>query len=230
MDARILDGGIKPDGGAAKAHSRPAVAKGNRKARLWWLKQLHTWHWVSAAISLIGMLLFAITGITLNHASTISAEPRVAQGSATLPAPLLAQIKAAPAEGAPLPDAVADHVAGAVALDAHGKPGEWSEEEVYVALPGPGRDAWVSIDRATGAITSEHTDRGWISYFNDLHKGRNSGDAWFWFIDVFAVACIVFTITGLFLLQLHAKHRPSTWPLVGLGLVIPLVIAILFIH
>jgi hypothetical protein len=230
MDARTLDGGTKPDGGAAKAPPRPAAVRGNRKARLWWLKQLHTWHWVSAAISLIGMLLFAITGVTLNHASTISAEPRVTQGAATLPAPLLARLKATPAEGAPLPDAVADHVEGAVALDAHGKPGEWSEEEVYVALPAPGRDAWVSIDRETGAITSERTDRGWISYFNDLHKGRNSGDAWFWFIDVFAVACIVFTVTGLFLLQLHARHRPSTWPLVGLGLVIPLVIAILFIH
>jgi hypothetical protein len=230
MDARTLDGGTKPDDGAAMAPPRPAAVRGKRKARMWWLKQLHTWHWVSAAISLVGMLLFAITGITLNHASTISAEPKVTQGSAILPAPLLAELKATPAEGAPLPDAVADHVESAVALEAHGKPGEWSEEEVYVALPGPGRDAWVSIDRATGDITSELTERGWISYFNDLHKGRNSGDAWFWFIDVFAVACIVFTITGLFLLQLHAKHRPSTWPMVGLGLLIPLVIAILFIH
>lgn len=232
MDARTLDGGTKSDGGAPRAPAKPVGAKsrGNKKARMWWLKQLHTWHWVSAAVSLVGMMLFAITGITLNHAASISAEPKVTQGAATLPAPLLAQLKASPAEGAPLPDAVADHIKSAVALDAHGKPGEWSEEEVYVALPGPGRDAWVSIDRESGAITSELTNRGWISYLNDLHKGRNTGNAWFWFIDIFAVACIVFTITGLFLLQLHAKHRPSTWPIVGLGLLIPVVIAILFIH
>ncbi|GAA3254952.1 hypothetical protein GCM10020258_13050 [Sphingomonas yabuuchiae] len=75
-------------------------------------------------------------------------------------------------------------------------------------MPRPGGDAWVSIDRASGAITSERTDRGWISYLNDLHKGRNAGTAWFWFIDVFAVACIVFTLTGLLLLQMHARHRP----------------------
>jgi hypothetical protein len=197
---------------------------------MWWLKQLHTWHWVSAAVSLIGMMLFAITGITLNHAASISAEPQVTQGSAKLPASLLTALKTPTDPAAPLPDAVADHVKGAVGLDAHGHSGEWSEEEVYVALPGPGRDAWVSIDRASGAITSELTDRGWISYFNDLHKGRNSGDAWFWFIDIFAVACVVFTITGFFLLQLHAKHRPSTWPMVGLGLVIPLLLALFFIH
>jgi hypothetical protein len=212
--------------------SRPAATapKGQRKARIWWLKQLHSWHWVSAAVSLVGMLLFAITGLTLNHAATISAEPRVTHGAATLPAPLLARLAATPGEGAPLPDAVAAHIRGAVALDARGKPAEWSPEEVYVALPGPGRDAWISIDRASGAVTSELTDRGWISYFNDLHKGRNSGTAWFWFIDLFAVASIIFTLTGLLLLQLHARHRPSTWPLAGLGLVIPLVIAVLFIH
>ena len=104
------------------------------------------------------------------------------------------------------------------------------DDEVYVALPGPGRDAWVSIDRQTGEVTSERTDRGWVSYFNDLHKGRNSGAAWFWFIDLFAAACVIFTLTGLLLLQLHARHRPSTWPLVALGTAIPLVIALFLIH
>ncbi len=236
MDARTLTGaaqdGARDGDRGKKAAQAPgnAAGKGNRKARLWWLKQLHTWHWVSAAISLIGMMLFAITGITLNHAASIGAEPQVTQGSATLPAPLLAQLRKTPAAGAPIPDSVADQIESVVKLDAHGRPAEWSQEEVYVALPGPGRDAWVSIDRASGAITSERTDRGWISYLNDLHKGRNTGTAWFWFIDVFAAACIVFTITGFLLLQLHARHRPSTWPLVGLGLLIPVILAILFIH
>ncbi|WP_349356863.1 PepSY-associated TM helix domain-containing protein [Sphingobium nicotianae] len=205
-------------------------AKRRPSARVFWLKQLHTWHWVSAAISLIGMMLFAITGITLNHAASIGAEPKVTQGAGQLAAPLIAELKKTPASGAPIPNAVADEVQHLVKLDTHGKSAEWSEDEVYVALPGPGRDAWVSVDRASGAVTSELTDRGWISYLNDLHKGRNTGSAWFWFIDVFAVACILFTITGFFLLQLHARHRPSTWPLVGLGLLVPALLAVLFIH
>ena len=104
-----------------------------------------------------------------------------------------------------------------VGLDPAGRPGEWSDAEVYVALPRPGGDAWVSIDRASGKITSETTSRGWISYLNDLHKGRNAGAAWGWFIDVFAAACIVFTLTGLLLLQLHSRHRPSTWPIAAAG-------------
>jgi hypothetical protein len=41
---------------------------------------------------------------------------------------------------------------------------------------------------------------------------------------------VVFSVTGLVILKLHATHRPTTWPLVGAGLVIPLLLAILFIH
>lgn len=196
--------------------------------RSFWLKQLHTWHWVSSAACLIGMLLFAITGITLNHAGAIEAEPVVSERSAALPAPLLATLNAA--EGPAVPPAVRDWIDREMAVDLAGRPGEWSAEEVYVGLPRPGGDAWLLIDRASGEVAYELTSRGWISYLNDLHKGRNAGEAWRWFIDAFAVACLAFCITGLILLQLHARHRPMTWPTVGLGLVVPVLIAVLFIH
>lgn len=209
--------------------SRPVRPK--RRLSAFWLKQLHTWHWVSAALSLAGMLLFAVTGITLNHAASIGATPQVTRAEGTLSPRLLESLRAdPPAADSPLPPTVARAVADAVRLDPGKRPAEWSDEEAYVALPGPGRDAWVSIDRSTGAIEAETTWRGWISYINDLHKGRNTGDAWFWFIDVFAAACILFTLTGLLLLQLHARHRPSTWPLVATSAVIPVLIALFLIH
>jgi hypothetical protein len=47
------------------------------RRRSFWLKHLHRWHWISAALSLVGMILFAATGITLNHAGEIEATPRV---------------------------------------------------------------------------------------------------------------------------------------------------------
>lgn len=215
--------------GAAPAAPAPARPP-RRKLRTLYLKQLHTWHWVSAAVSLAGMLLFAITGITLNHAATIGAEPQVTRAEAELPPALLPQLRTPAAADAPLPPEVARAVAEAVKLDPAGRAAEWSDEEAYVAMPGPGRDAWVSVDRASGHISAETTWRGWISYLNDLHKGRNTGDAWFWFIDVFAVACIVFTLTGLLLLQLHARHRASTWPLVATSLIVPLLLAMFLIH
>ncbi len=207
-----------------------ATAKRRRNWRSWWAKQLIAWHWISAGISLAAMLLFAITGITLNHAGAISAEPVVVERSAQLPRALLPAIRTAAQGQATLPAPVAADIARQVGLDATGRPVEWSESEAYVALPRPGGDAWVSIDLTNGAIRAETTDRGWISYVNDLHKGRNAGSAWFWFIDVFAAACILFSITGLLLLQLHAKRRPSTWPLVAGGVALPVLLAVFFIH
>lgn len=199
--------------------------------KTFWLKQLHTWHWISSAISLIGLLLFAFTGITLNHAGEIGADPVTAQKAAQLPAPLLAKLKARvgePAKAA-LPADVAGWVAGQYPTEAKGE-AEWSVDEIYLPLPRPGGDGWIAIDRASGAVTSESTNRGTIAWLNDLHKGRNAGLVWKWFIDVFAFACLTFSLTGLTLLWLHARRRPSTWPLVLVGLAVPAVLAILFIH
>lgn len=199
--------------------------------RSFWLKQLHQWHWISAAVSLIGMLLFAITGITLNHAGQIEAQPKVVSRTATLPPDLMALLAKGPEEGKrPLPVPLEPFLDKAVGADVAGREGEWSPEEVYVALARPGGDAWLSIDRETGAIEHEKTTRGVVSLLNDLHKGRNSGKAWSWFIDIFAVACVIFTVTGLILLQFHARARPLTWPLVALGLAAPVILVILFVH
>ena len=217
----------------ATAGAKAPAAKRKVSAKAFWLKQLHTWHWVSSAISLIGLLLFAFTGITLNHAADVEGEPVVTERSTDLPADLLPLLAPAPAEmdGAqkPLPPQVASWIGKELGQSGAGN-AEWSADEVYLALPRPGGDGWVAIDRHSGAVTSEITDRGWISYLNDLHKGRNSGTVWKWFIDIFAVACFLFALTGLLLLKLHAAKRPSTWPLVAAGFALPALLAIVFIH
>ncbi|ARU05279.1 hypothetical protein CCO03_11840 [Comamonas serinivorans] len=205
--------------------------------RAYWLKTLHEWHWVSSAICLLAMVLFAVTGFTLNHAADIEAKPRITQGETTVPAALLDTLNAEqaklPQNGAhrtPVPAALARWLAHTWQLDASGQEAEWSDGELMVSLPRPGGDAWARIDLDAGQAEYELTDRGWIAYFNDLHKGRHTGSAWRWFIDVFAAACLVFCITGLFILKMHAAKRPFTWPMVGLGLVVPAVLALLFIH
>jgi hypothetical protein len=199
-----------------------------------WLKQLHQWHWISSAICLIGMILFAATGITLNHAASIEAKPAIVSRTAQLPAELAASLKPAAAgesdhKGA-VPAPVRAWLAKALDRAVDGRDAEWNRDEIYLALPRPGGDAWIRIARGSGEVEYEDTDRGWISYLNDLHKGRNAGVAWSWFIDIFAAACLVFSITGLLILKFHAVSRPSTWPLVGLGLVIPALLALLLIH
>lgn len=198
--------------------------------RGYWLRTLHQWHWISAAVCLAAMLLFSVTGITLNHAARIEASPQVNHQTAVLPGSLLRTLPARTGGNAPLPDAVADWIESELGIAVGARAAEWSADEVYLSMPGPGRDAWLSLQRADGAIEFERTDRGWVSYLNDLHKGRNTGPAWGWFIDIVALACIVFTVTGLLLLQLHARQRRMTWPYVGLGVLMPVLLALLFIH
>lgn len=201
-----------------------------QQRRGFWLRTLHHWHWISSALCLAGMLLFAVTGVTLNHAGSIESEPVTTTATAQLPASL-ARLLARGGDGnRPLPPQVAAWLEEELSVSIGEKPAEWSVDEAYLPLPRPGGDGWLSIDRATGAVEHEATTRGAIAYLNDLHKGRNAGTAWKWFIDVFAIACLVFCVTGLFLLQLHARQRPATWPYVGLGLLVPVVLALIFIH
>ncbi|BDB70655.1 membrane protein [Comamonas thiooxydans] len=214
------------------------AASSNAPQRAYWLKKLHEWHWISSAICLIGMLLFAVTGFTLNHAGQIESKPKVESRDAQLPRDLLEKLQQAQKQGVEaadknavgLPAEVDGWLAQQIKVSAKGFAVEWSEDEAYVPMPRPGGDAWLRVDLKEGSIEYEKTDRGWISYLNDLHKGRNTGGAWSLFIDVFAIGCLVFCITGLLILKMHAQRRPMTWPMVGLGLVLPALLVLLLVH
>ncbi len=209
-----------------------AAAEPRKRGKAFWTKQFYLWHWVSSALCLGAMLFFAFTGITLNHAADIPAKPKVTERKATLPPELLKSIT--PGEGPdqkkPLPAEIAAWLAQE--LQQHiGRPtADWSELEIYVSLPRPGGDSWLTLDRESGAVHYELTERGAISWLNDLHKGRHTGKAWSWFLDIFSVSCVVFCLTGLVLLQVHARRRPGTWPVVAAGLLLPVVIIIFFLH
>ncbi|MGG7604370.1 PepSY-associated TM helix domain-containing protein [Massilia sp. BKSP1R2A-1] len=223
---------MNSSGPTTSTPANPAAAlPGARRAM--YLKQLHQWHWISSAICLMAMLLFSFTGFTLNHAAQIEAKPEVTRLKADLPAPLRAQLEQYALEHAdaevPLPSEIADWANASFPVDVRGKRAEWSEQDAYIALPRPGGDAWLRI-AVDGGAEYERTDRGWISWLNDMHKGRNTGEVWSWFIDIFAIACVIFCLTGFLILKYHAANRPSTWPVIGFGIVLPAVIALLFVH
>ncbi|TVP89725.1 MAG: hypothetical protein EA348_07485 [Pseudomonadaceae bacterium] len=212
-----------PADGRARSHLR----------RSWWLRQLMQWHWVSSAVCLIGMLLFALTGITLNHPNALPASTVTKTQSLTLAAAqqnALASLAQTADPLQPLPRDLRRWLGRNIGQPISRADAEWEHGEVYLAMPRPGGDAWLVIDIDTGAVEFEHTHRGSVAWLNDLHKGRNTGPVWSLFIDVFAVACVIFTLSGLFILWLHARQRPMVWPLVAAGALIPLLIILLFMH
>jgi|SRR5690554_82639 len=190
---------------------------------------MHTWHWISSAISLICMMLFAITGITLNHPDWFESDPQEVYQEAQLPDSLLTPL--IQQQTGSLPDAITlwleqqlKHQLAVTKLTP-----EWSSYEIYLQQPIPGGDRWLSINLDDGLVTYSSTDRGWVAWLNDLHKGRNTHWLWTLFLDVFSVAVLVFCLTGLLLLQIHSKNRPSTWYITAGGLLLPTLIILFFL-
>lgn len=196
------------------------------------LKYLYQWHWISSAICLVGILLFAITGITLNHATQIEAKPKIELVQTATPIKINQQLQQLTQQASPLlPKNIEQWLRTQYGISLSDESQiEWSTDEVYISLPKAGGDAWARFSLNNAQFEYESTSRGIISLVNDLHKGRHTGLVWQWFIDVFALACLVFSLTGFFILQQHARRRPMVWPLVGAGLVIPALLVVFFVH
>lgn len=202
-----------------------------QKRRGKWLQTALAWHWISSALALAGMLMFAVTGFTLNHAADITATPRTTVIETVIPATVSAAlVKGASDSPQVLPTEFSRWLRTNHQLSVGYGDVEWSTNELYISLTKAGGDAWLAVDLPEGNLTYESTDRGWIAYLNDLHKGRNTGAAWSWFIDLFALVCLVFCLTGFVVLWLHSRERIAVWPITGLGILTPVLLALLLIH
>lgn len=195
------------------------------------LMTIRKWHWMSSALCFVCMLLFSVTGITLNHAADIEASPTTTHLEGVVPEAVLAEVVVAKEQkNMEVPAIVLRWFSDTHKLNFSRTQAEINDTELYLALPRPGGDAWLSLDTENGKFEYESTSRGWISYANDLHKGRNTGMAWIYFMDLFAIACIIFSVTGFLLLQRYADTRSQTWPLLIAGLVLPVLFMLFLIH
>lgn len=177
----------------------------------------------------MGLILFAVTGFTLNHASQIEAKPVTTTIEKVLPAETLARLQSLQDKQAmTISQALA--IKAATGIDARRIAADVDEDVIYFPMAEPGIDASMTIDRHDGSVVYERTQRGMIAVLNDLHKGRHAGAVWALFIDVIAIACVIFGLTGLGLLWLYARGRRITWPLVALGLALPFILYLLYVH
>lgn len=191
------------------------------------LARLHrTTHWMSSAIGLASLLFFATTGITLNHPEWFHANPSTTAYEIILPVAWREQFARQDA-----PDQLQMLSAEASARWGLGLPRniDGGDTEWVLDYPRPGGVGTVALDVGSGALRYERVDDGLIALVNDLHKGRDAGLAWRIFIDVVALLCLLFALTGTVLLWLYAGRRRSTWPLLGFGAALPLLLFWVFV-
>lgn len=191
------------------------------------------WHWISSAIGLAGLLFFATTGITLNHSGQLESPLEVRQQEWQLPETLHARLQQQVQQESPetLPEGLQLWLEQQLAISLAEVTPEWTDEGLSLELRlSPRTGLSLRIDAETGKAFGEFATQGWVSFFNDLHTNNHNSVAWSWFIDGFAISCIFFCLSGLLLLKRQAYGRPTTWPFVGLGLLIPLVLLLFFLH
>ena len=172
--------------------------------------------WLHVYLSMFGfaaLLLFSITGLTLNHPDWFSGESR-----RTLAGEM--QLSwLAPGDATPARLEIVEHL-----RSAHGISGAVSdftvdERECLVAFKGPGYAADVFIDRTTGTYDGTEIRHGTIAVLNDLHKGRHTGSTWSWVIDLAAIGMVLISLTGFVLLFFIRRRRRSGLLIALIGLI-----------
>jgi hypothetical protein len=182
-----------------------------------------TAHWLHIYLSMASfalVLFFAVTGLTLNHQEWFEHAVKTSLVKGAMPTSLLGK-----------PDALriveyfrnTNHVTGMVG-EVH-----TDEDQVTVAFRGPGYSADATIYRATGKYEIVETRNGFWAVMNDLHKGRDTGTAWKWFIDVSAVLLTLVSITGLALIFFLYKKRTAGLIVACAGLLLCVLLYRLFV-
>lgn len=167
--------------------------------------------WAHTYLSMVAfaiVMFFAVTGLTLNHADWFASQLKTTERSGALPVDWLKDerhklevVEKLRAEG--VHGAVSDY--------------RVDDAQVAVSFKAPGYAADTFVDRATGKYQLTITNNGIVAVLNDLHKGRDSGKAWGWVIDVSAVLLTLVSLSGLLLLFFVYKRRLSGLVMGALG-------------
>jgi hypothetical protein len=173
-----------------------------------WTRTIHI-YLTMAALGL--MLFFAVTGFTVNHEDWFGATtPRVRNVSGTTPVEwVTAEDKLR----------IVEHLRSAMGVSGAMTDFETNDDNYHVVFKGPGRVCEATIARQDGKTDGEIKTFGLAGRINDLHRGRDAGEAWRWVIDASALLIVLASVTGLILwLALPKRRRLGiAWLVVGVG-------------
>ncbi len=179
---------------------RAGVPRARRRTQAWgrWSRWLHVY---TSMISLLVVLFFGITGLTLNHPTwSIFGGPSSRTVTGTLPAGF---DDGSEVDLLTVAEYVRDHdgVRGSVADRQIG------DDQGTLSFKSPGYAAALVFARPSGDYTLTIESQGLLGTLNDLHKGRDTGSKWKWLIDVSAIFLVVVAITGLGIQIFQKKRR-----------------------
>lgn len=171
------------------------------------------------------LILFCASGIVLNHVDWLKNDKNNGVHNIPLPLTLTNQAEKNLHNLPALYPEIEAYLASQHGLTKV-KSIDWEKEDALVMLdyPLPAGFAFAELDFISGELNLEYQTGGFLSLIGDLHKGRHSGEAWSWVIDISAVLMILFAITGMIILFQNRKKRLVGIWLTVLGVATPIVI------
>ena len=162
-------------------------------------------HWgllIHIYVSMAGftlVLLFAITGLTLNHQDFGWTEPKIETSEIDIPAAALEH---------PSRESIGKYLQDVLHVKSPATDYREDDQQIQVTFAAPGHRSLVTIDRSAKKGEVEFESRGILGRLDDLHKGFDSGRVWYWMIDITAVLLSISSLTGMItLLALRARRR-----------------------
>ncbi len=178
------------------------------------MRWLHTY---VSLVSLLVVLFFSVTGLTLNHPDWIASGLRQTEKTGTLPVAWLT--------GEPKKLEIVEKLRADYGLRGALDEFRVDERECTIAFKGPGYSADLFVTRASGAFQLTVAEEGALAALNDLHKGRHTNRSWAWLIDISAVLLTLISLTGLGLLFFLKRIRTVGLLVVGIGALLLVVFA-----
>ena len=176
-------------------------------------------HIYTSMVSLLVVLFFAATGVTLNHPDWLAAE-RTSETSGVLPP---AWKSAAGIDWL----VVAEHLRARHGVHGTVADRRVDDREGTLTFRAPGYSADALIDVREGRYRLTTSYQGAVGVVNDLHRGRDAGRPWAWLIDVSGVFLVLLSLTGLGLLFYLKKVRAKGVVTLAVGAVLVVALALL---
>ncbi|MBS1856030.1 MAG: PepSY-associated TM helix domain-containing protein [Acidobacteria bacterium] len=152
-------------------------------------------------VSFAILFFFAVTGLTLNHQQWFAKQQKTAQYQGRLDPKWLA--------GNVAKLEIVEYLRSHYRISGAVNEFRVDEGQASLSFKAPGYEASVFIDRQTGVYDITETKMGLAAVLNDLHKGRDSGKAWGWLIDLSAVFMTFVSVSGIVLLLYLRMRRFS---------------------